>query len=461
MKKKLLVTFVLAALLLTTTSAAAEEIDSVILTTTNHYPDSIVAAVTANKIGAPVLLTSPGELDSETLAEIEELSPDTIYIIGGPAAISEDVEITLAESYDVVRIWGVTRFGTTAALAEYFWETAPKVVLAWDVLGLAEEGEYDLLSGVKDLAIQEDLPVLLTKKNELPERVVEALVNLSVESVILVGNVGSGVTDALEELGIEVEEHIKGVDDEDTEDEVRERVKEKVRTRSERPFVVVAIGDWSDSIKAPYQPNGTSRHITSEAQIPDLISEIKDMNYSRIKIVGKPELAQTVYDELTEAGIDADLISARKAAAVAVEIAKKNIDKIKERQEAIREKIQAMFQNRVEGLQTDMDNLVERTKNFIENANLNESVKDRWADWVDEKKQSFDDNMAEGSYASAWADYAAIKVKIVDLTYKYRTRLVEAYQELKAKETTLRIAVANRLSQLKNLRERVALALEA
>ncbi|MCK4714072.1 MAG: cell wall-binding repeat-containing protein [Candidatus Aenigmarchaeota archaeon] len=461
MKEKLLMAFVLAALLLTTASAAAEEIDSVILTTTNHYPDSIVAAVTANKIGAPVLLTSPGELDSETLAEIEELSPDTIYIVGGPAAISEDVEATLAESYEVVRIWGVTRFGTTAALAEYFWETAPKVVLVWDVLGLAKEGEYDLLSTVKDLAIQEDLPVLLTKKNELPESVVDALFNLSVESVILVGNVGSGVTDALEELGIEVEEHIKGVDDEDTEDEVRERVKDKVRTRSERPLVVVAIGDWSDSIKAPYQPNGTSRHITSEAQIADLISEIEEMNYSRIKIVGKPELAQTVYDRLTEAGIDAELISARKAAAVAVEIAKKNIDKIKERQEAIREKIQAMFQNRVEGLQTDMDNLVERTKNFIENANLNESVKDRWANWVDEKKQSFDDNMAEGSYASAWADYAAIKAKITDITFKYRTRLVEAYQELKAKETTLRIAVANRLSQLKNLRERVALALEA
>ncbi len=458
MKAKLLMAFVLTALLFTAASAAAEEIDSVILTTDNHYPDSIVAAVTANKIGAPVLLTSPGELDNDTLAEIEELSPETIYIVGGPAAISEDVESTLAGSYNVVRIWGVTRFGTAAELALYFWEDAPKAVLAWDVLGLADEGEYELLSEVKDLAIQEDLPVLLTKKNEIPEQVVEALVNLSVDSVILVGNVGSGVTDTLEELGIEVDEHIMGEDTEGTCDRVRERVKEKIRTRTERPLVVVAIGGWSDSIKAPYQPNGTSRHITSEDQIDDLIAEIEEMNYTRIKIVGKPELAQAVYDRLTEAGIDAELITWRKASAVAAEIARKNLERIKARQDAMRTRLQAMFRARVQGLQDDMDGLVSRTKSFIENANLSESVEERWSDWVDEKKQSFDDNIADRNYAGAWADYAAINAKIMDIAFRYRERLVEAYRELRAKETTLRVAVANRLSQLKNLRERVVSA---
>ncbi len=457
MKEKLLMTFVLV-LMVSVASAAAEEIDSVILTTTNHYPDSIVAAVTANKIGAPVLLTSPGELDEETAAEIESLAPDTIYIIGGVNAISEDVETSLAEDYEVVRIWGLTRFGTAAELAEYFWEDSSRAILAWDVFGLAEEGEHELLSEVKDLAIQDDLPVLLTRKNELPEQVVNALVNLSVESVILVGNVGSGVTDALEELGIEVEEHIKGADEEGTEERVRERVKEKLMTRTERPLVVVAIGDWSDSIKAPYQPNGTSRHITSEAQIDDLITEIEEMNYSRIKIVGKPDLAQTVYDRLTEAGIDSELISARKAAAVAVQIARKNLERIKEKADAVRERLQVMFRERVNGLQADMDNLVERTKDFIRNANLNESVKERWTGWVDEKKQSFDDNMDSRNYARAWADYAAIKAKTADITFRYRTSLVKAYRELSAKETTLRVAVANRLSQLKNLRESVAAA---
>ncbi len=453
MKEKLLMVFVLAALLTTTASAAAEEIDSVILTTTNHYPDSMVAGVVADKIGAPILLTSPGELDSETLAELESLSPETVYIIGGPAAVSEDVETMLSESYEVVRLWGMTRFGTTVAVMEYFWESAPKVMLVWDVLGLANAGNHEMLSDAKDLAIQDDLPVLLVQKNIIPEEVVNSLVNLSVESVVLVGDVGSGVTETLEELGIEVDEQIKGTDAEETRERIREKVKEKMKLKGERPLIVVAVGDWSDSIKAPYSPNGTSRHITSEDQIDDLISEIEEINYTMIRILGKPELARTVYDRLTEAGIDAELISARKAAAVAVAVMKKDIARIRVKAALMKNELTQMFQRRVTSLQDDMESLAGRTKNFIGNASLDESVKNRWTNWVDDKQQSFDDNLARGNYASAWADYAAIKAKTADLTFKYRARLVAAYSDIKSRETLLRTAVAQKLSQLKSVRE--------
>lgn len=457
MKATLFATFVLAALLLTTASAAAQEIDSVILTTKTHYPDTIVAGAVGNKIGAPVFVTSQDRVDSEVLDEISSLSPTTVYIVGGPAAISEEIETVLAESYEVVRIWGVTRYGTAADLAEYFWESAEKAMLVWDVLGLADTGNYEMLAEARDLAIQEDMPVLLIKKNEIPEQVVNALLNLSVEEVVLVGNLGSGVTDALEELGIDVSEEIKGVDAEETRERIKEKVKEKVRVRKERPLVVVAIGDWEDSINAPYSPNGTSRHITSEDQIDDLIAEIGDMNYTRIKIVGKPELAQKVYDELTVAGIDADHISARRVVAVAVEVMKKNMVKIKERAAAMRERLEEMFKTRVEGLETDMDNLVERTKNFIENANLNESVKERWLNWVDEKEQSFDGNIEDENYASAWADYNTLRAKIMDLTFRFRERLVSAYRNLVEQETMLRTAV----SKLSDLRAAAQNAIDA
>ncbi|UCD02748.1 MAG: hypothetical protein JSV63_03095, partial [Candidatus Aenigmatarchaeota archaeon] len=374
-----------------------------------------------------------------------------VYIVGGPAAISEEVETELAEDYEVVRIWGMTRYGTAAELAEYFWESSEKAMLVWDVLGLADVGNYEMLAGARDFAIQEDMPVLLIKRNEIPEQVVGALLNLSVESVVLVGNLGTDVKNALEELGIEVDEEIKGEDEDETNDEIRERVKEKIRHRKERPLVVVAIGDWNDSIKAPYSPNGTSRHITSEAQIDGLIAEIEDMNYTNIKIVGKPELARRVYDRLTDAGIDAHLVSVRKVVGAAVAVMKKDLAKIRIRAAAMRERLEEMFRLRVQGLQEDMDNLVTRTKNFIENSNLNESVKERWTNWVDEKKQSFDDNMEDGNYASAWADYNALSAKIADLTYRFRERLVTAYRELIQQETKLQTTI----NKLRTLRERI------
>ncbi len=457
MKAKLLTTFVLAVLFMTV-SVSAEEIDSVILTTSGHYPDSLVAGAVANNIGSPILLTSPGELDSETLAEIEELSPETIYIVGGPAAISEDVETSLSATYEVVRLWGMTRFGTNVEVVEYFWESAPRVMLVWDVLGLADAGNHEMLSDVKDLAIHEDIPVILVKKNEVPEGVVNSLVNLSVESVILVGNVGSGVTDTLEELGIEIEEEVKGEDAKKTRERVREKVKEKIKERTQRPLIVVAAGDWSDSIKAPYSPNGTSRHITSEEQIDDLITEIGDVNYSNIKIVGKQELAQAIYDRLTEEGIDAEIVSARKVAAVAVQIAKKELARIKVRESAVKTKLRNMFQRRVNAVETDADNLVEKTEMFITNSGLADDVKERWLNWLSEKKQSFDDKTASGDYTSAWKDYAALKAKISDLTFKYRTRLVNAYKDMRAKETQLRTVVATSLDKLKTVREKLSAA---
>ena len=104
MEAKLLTAFVLFTLLAAAYAGAQETtvtVDSVILTTKTHYPDSIVAGAVGNKIGAPVFVTSQGNLDSDVLAEINELSPSTVYIVGGPEAISEDVETQLAADYDV------------------------------------------------------------------------------------------------------------------------------------------------------------------------------------------------------------------------------------------------------------------------------------------------------------------------------------------------------------------------
>jgi len=462
MEAKLLTAFVLVTLVavayasaqeLTATSAGTT-VDSVILTTKSHYPDSIVAGAVGNKIGAPVFVTSQGNLDSDVLAEINELSPSTVYIVGGPEAISEDVETQLAANYDVVRIWGMTRYGTSAELAQYFWETSDKVILVWDVLGLADAGNYEMLSDVRDLAIQEDLPVLLIRKNDIPDQVVDTLVNMSVESVVLVGNVGSRVTYTLDSLGITVDEQIKGTDPQETRERIREKVKENLRKKPKKHLVVVAAGNWTDSVKAPFITNGSAMHITSEDQIDDLIAEINDMNYTSIKIVGKPELAQTIYDRLTEAGIDADLISARDAAAASVAVMKKELARIKAKENAVRDKLRQMFERRVKAKQDEADATFRRTEAFIQNSGLSDEVKQRFMNWLSEKKTEFDSNVEDGNYVKAWQDFNNMKMKISEIAYKYRTRLVTAYRDLREQETQLRTTAET----LRTLRDRIPTA---
>lgn len=308
MRKIPLLIFALALVVMLSGTARAEEIDSVVLASDSHYPDALAAGVAANKIGAPLLLTEPGQMPQETLEEIEELNVSRIYIIGGPYAVNEEVEDELAENYEVIRIWGMTRYGTSAAIAEYFWQESSEAILVWDVLGLPAAGNSEIIAKASDLAQAQDAPLLLIPKNVLPEVVSDALVNLSVQGVTLIGDIGSQVEDDLAEMGINVTEKIEG-NLTGIKEMIRERVKNLLGKK--RPLVVVAVGNWSDLVKAPYRPNGTSRHISSEDQIDALIEEINQENYTRIMVVGKPDLAQTIHDRIIEAGIDSTLLTGR------------------------------------------------------------------------------------------------------------------------------------------------------
>ncbi len=437
------------AFLLAAAAVGAEEVESVILTTDSNYPDTMVASVAGDYIGAPVLITSKGQLTSETEDELSSLAPTNVYIIGGPYVVSEAVEEGLEETYNVVRLWGMTRYGTAVEVAEYFWETSSQALLVWDVMQRPESGNAELISEAKDLAMQHDMPALLIRKNDIPDDVVDALVNLSVESVILVGNVGSDVEATLSELGIEISDHIKGADVNETRRLVRQRIKTRVRLLLHRPLVVVAVGNWSDTIRAPYMPNGTSRHISSEDQIDDLISEINDMDYNRILVVGKPELAAVIHDRLTDAGINATLVSGRPAA-VAARVMRHELARIRERADAIRERLLAMHQRMIEAWINKSDSIISKAERMLQSARISDETKDRIIDELRDISQAMQEQYNDGNYSMAWVQYKKMESRTDRIAWNYRDRLVTAYRQLVDRETRLetslqRIEEARRL----------------
>ncbi|MCL1595523.1 MAG: cell wall-binding repeat-containing protein [Actinomycetia bacterium] len=64
-------------------------IDSLFVATAWKFPDALIAAAPAGRDGVPVLITDTGSLSAGTDATIRRLRPGVVYVVGGPAAVSD------------------------------------------------------------------------------------------------------------------------------------------------------------------------------------------------------------------------------------------------------------------------------------------------------------------------------------------------------------------------------------
>ncbi|MFD4422833.1 cell wall-binding repeat-containing protein [Agromyces sp. NPDC058484] len=88
-----------------------------------NFPDALGAGPAAAREGSPILLVTPGSIPDVVKAELTELAPSKIYIVGGEPSVSAAVEAELATNYtsDIVRFAGIDRFHTSRLLADHFW----------------------------------------------------------------------------------------------------------------------------------------------------------------------------------------------------------------------------------------------------------------------------------------------------------------------------------------------------
>lgn len=126
----------------------AENVDAVVVATSEGYWDALAASGLAGRLGAPVLITPTQTLAPETRQEIQRLSPSTIYVAGGRAAISDAVAAELAGISDkVVRVSGDSAIETAIALWHQGsgWSKVAVVVSStgyWDALSMAPYAYY-------------------------------------------------------------------------------------------------------------------------------------------------------------------------------------------------------------------------------------------------------------------------------------------------------------------------------
>ncbi|MEQ8199189.1 MAG: cell wall-binding repeat-containing protein, partial [Clostridiaceae bacterium] len=164
--------------------AGGSHADYVVLATGENFPDALCAAPLAVKYGAPILLTYSSYLPSVVENEINRLQPKQIFLVGGTGVISDNIKTVLEnKGITVTRIAGADRYETSLEVAKYVDSSSGE---AFVVTG---ENYPDALS-IASYAGTQQIPILLTSKDNLTDKVKNYISTKGVTKTYVIGGTG-------------------------------------------------------------------------------------------------------------------------------------------------------------------------------------------------------------------------------------------------------------------------------
>jgi len=157
-----------------------------------NYPDALGGAVLCGVADGPLLLTNPTSLSAGVGDEIKRLGADRVYVVGGPAAVSDTVFSQLQAlnpGIGVYRVQGDDRIQTAAEIALQaksdaagYGESIPTLAI------IAYAFNYPDALAATPVAACRNVPILLTGTNSLAADTDEALNHLGTTDVIIMGS---------------------------------------------------------------------------------------------------------------------------------------------------------------------------------------------------------------------------------------------------------------------------------
>jgi putative cell wall-binding protein len=177
--------------------------DTVVIARADDPADALAGAPLAAHLGAPLLLSAGDHLSPATAREVRRLGATEAVLLGGTAALSEQVAADLqrveVEVARVRRVAGANRHATAAAIAEELPATDELFIVRSDSAGFP-----DAVS-VSGLAASLQQPILLSASDALPPETAEVID--AATSVVVVG--GTAAVSAAVEA--ELAERARGV----------------------------------------------------------------------------------------------------------------------------------------------------------------------------------------------------------------------------------------------------------
>ena len=159
-------------------SSGLDSAAAAVLARSDVFADALTASSLAAEVEGPILLTSPGTLDGRVADELDRLGVETIYMVGGTAALSTEIEEELrADGYDIRRIEGPSRFDTAVAIAREVVGLGGPV----DTVTFTRHDEFPDAMSAANLATWGRSPILLSTRDDVPDVSMEALSSLLAE----------------------------------------------------------------------------------------------------------------------------------------------------------------------------------------------------------------------------------------------------------------------------------------
>lgn len=176
-------------------------VPAVFVATGMNFPDALAAASAAAHLGGPLLLTPAATLPAAVEAQIRDLRPAAIYVVGSAGAVSDAVAARLAQYAPVTRLGGGDRYATGLAIAATF----PSSTTAFIATGRA----FPDALAASAAAGAKDAPVILVDGTAASLRadILAELVRLGVTDVTIAGSAGAvsaGIESQLRTLGYTV-----------------------------------------------------------------------------------------------------------------------------------------------------------------------------------------------------------------------------------------------------------------
>lgn len=158
--------------------------NTVVLARGDSYADALAGVPLAYHLNAPILLTPTNSLNSATAAEILRLNADKVLLLGGTAAISDNVKLQLESmGLSVERLAGENRFETAVLIAQRLSQEGASFDTAFIAVGT---NFADALAASSYAAIRGE-PILLTSTNQLPTSTYAALTSLGITNTYVCG----------------------------------------------------------------------------------------------------------------------------------------------------------------------------------------------------------------------------------------------------------------------------------
>jgi putative cell wall-binding protein len=163
---------------------------TVVLATGAMFPDALSASGLAGCYGGPLLLTLPDQLMPQARDEIMRLGATDVVIVGGPGAVSTNVETTLrGMGLNVSRVGGTDRFHTSTLIAA---EVERLTGGRFEKTAFIARGdEFPDALAVSPLAYYNRFPILLTPPDALQPVTENAIRDLDIEEAVVAGGPGA------------------------------------------------------------------------------------------------------------------------------------------------------------------------------------------------------------------------------------------------------------------------------